>query len=766
MNLINRGQPVPTRPRSAQVAGAGRQIARGGLSAVALAVALLTFAAPAPAAPPDGRSYELVSTVDTRGRPVQTASSGYGVALGEDRFLWGNGFQPLGEAPSSGGGSAFVSERTPNGWRTTSLSPAPEDSDAGSTYTLLDASEDLSTTILRNGQVLFTGPFPGTYASSDSLVRRDADGRFETLVSMTAQEMLDTGFTTARYGGMSSDGDAIVYSSPVPPAGLPSTGLVRQVYLQREGQAPAAIGVDDQGEPLSACGAVTAQRISQTPDTSVSISPNSVSADGDAVFFQSPPPMAVGESGPTCAEKSQAYVRRGSSTVRLGGSDTSRAVSFLGATPDGRTAYVMTDGALLPAVDLDATFDVYRVDLPTGGGAPVLSCVSCSLGGTALADVSAGQVAVTPLGDHVYFGTTGPKLYAYDGDAADVRIVDPAATGLNSLSDRNQVQFSHDGTVAVYARSGPGGVAELYRAVLDDDGTAATQCVSCRPDATPSASYAALEGGINPGDSPGAAGASGPAGVGGALSKDGSTVAFESYDVKTDGAVAGRNGTGFNIYRWQEGRPLALVSAPGAPSNKLAISSPSGDTIYFVSGDPLAREAPNVSAKQWYAARVGEGFPAPPAPPVACVDDGCRGGPADPPALPLAGSTTGSPFGNAPPPPSAKGEEPTLRVSKPSARERRQLASSGRLRLRIAVRGAGRVTVKAQVRIGGRSRPLASTAVTAKGAGSTVRPQIRLSTVGKRELARRGRLRIQVSVAMPGAPTEKLTITLTLKRSA
>jgi hypothetical protein len=130
-----------------------------------------------------------------------------------------------------------------------------------------------------------------------------------------------------------------------------------------------------------------------------------------------------------------------------------------------------------------------------------------------------------------------------------------------------------------------------------------------------------------------------------AVSEDGSTIAFESSEPLSPGAVNGLS----NVYEWHEGSVSLISSGSGQEPVEDAVISPSGNDIFFVTSQALVPEDVD-SAPDVYDARIGGGFPVAPAPPEECSGDACQGPLTNPVPLLVPGSVSQAPGENFPVP--------------------------------------------------------------------------------------------------------------------
>lgn len=706
------------------------------------------------AEPPDGRAFELISRDASDGRTVDGVFPQAPVAIDDDRLLWGTYAEALGDG-RTGAGRWFLSSRTDRGWRATPLHSPSAPGQNGGVEIAIDATSDVQTTVMEVAPGIIIGP--STFHPGAELRRRTPTGEIQRVASITGQQYRDG--EVLAHGALSADGETIVYGSTVDPDG--QANGYPQVYRWTAANGAVAVGVDAGGQPLSACGATLA-RSSGASAPVASVNPNSVSADGETAYVQSPP------AGASCPEPTQVYVRRGSTTFRVSGpaagvADPGRPVTFAGATADGDEAYLVTDGALT-ADDLDATQDLYRAGIGSDSRTS-LECVTCASSKTLyMAQATGNQsVATSPRADHVYLmledgGAHG--LYVYDGDT--IEPVDPDVPGTIGLANTGGFEITPNGTAVAYSRTPSAGDegtgTQLYVARTSDDAEPLSpQCLSCGSGANASTFVSMTNLGVDTTADPVPRNAYGLAGRRGSISDDGRTVVFGSTNKLLDGAVDGAATNRANAYRWRDGAGLALVASAATSHNAPVLVSPSGRTIFLTADDPLAPESLGTSERQWFAARIGGGFPLVP-PPTPCEGEGCRGPQAPVPVDPVVRSSGPAVVGNAAPP--ATPVPSSLRVAKPTASQRRALARGGQLRLSVVVKGAGPVTVRGTARVRGKTRTVLHGRASAVGAEAKVRPLVRLTSGALRELRTRRRLSVRVSVSLAGARTQRLTLVL------
>jgi sugar lactone lactonase YvrE len=128
------------------------------------------------------------------------------------------------------------------------------------------------------------------------------------------------------------------------------------------------------------------------------------------------------------------------------------------------------------------------------------------------------------------------------------------------------------------------------------------------------------------------------------LSEDGQRLYFESAESLAPGDINGR----FDIYEWEAagsgdctealaafsqeaGGCVRLISSGKSDRDSVFLdATPSGEDVFFATAESLLVQDPGQI--DVYDARIGGGFPPPPAPRVECADSSCQGPVPSPPA--------------------------------------------------------------------------------------------------------------------------------------
>jgi hypothetical protein len=231
------------------------------------------------------------------------------------------------------------------------------------------------------------------------------------------------------------------------------------------------------------------------------------------------------------------------------------------------------------------------------------------------------------------------------------------------------------------------------------------------------------------------------------MTDDGDRVWFNSFDALVDEDINGIE----DVYEWRDGALRLISTGKGDDPATFIGASRSGSDVFF---STLARLVgwDTDRASDIYDARVGGGFPEPPAEGVPCQDDVCQG----PGARALADepkTSPGSLDGN------AVSARQSLVLRKPSTAQRRRAVAAGVLSLRFIATAPGRVTAVARTRVNRRARTVGrgSVRVDEAGAGTLT---LRLGFSVNRLLARGRALRLTVRLTAPGARSRSITVPL------
>ncbi|HWT92475.1 MAG TPA: hypothetical protein VN238_05730, partial [Solirubrobacteraceae bacterium] len=699
--------------------------------------ALLPAAAPAAQPLPGGRVIELVSPPDTNN---ESARPGGGLASNplifpDGRLAMSQLFTAAFPETGNGWGAVWQSVRDPLGWTRTNLESPPDEQLGRWHFDILAGTPDLSRMLLQRITMrsVFADQQGVRFRGPSVLEVREASGARTTIASIPYPESMENR-PALEVSGASEDLRTVVFTSTARLTDDPLEPNANQVYLWRDGRLELAGAAP--GGPEIACGGIASSRDGST---------RTVSADGSVVYLQfSARPVA----GSQCGDR-HIHVRVGDRIWQVDAPEPGvtagtqgQGPSLIGTGPDGRTSYFRSFTALT-ADDVNGVGDLYRADLPAGGGDPTVTCVTCAWGGTAGVDVpdsEAGQVSAD--GSTVLFraagvidgqgspaGTGHYNLFALrDGR---IRLVVDASAQVPGLGNRENVNLTPDGRHVLFAtrtdltNAGTAGTSQLYRAALGADGTYGVTCVSCDPGGAPPTADAVWSGNN----------------LNAFISDDGRTVSFASVDALTPTAVAGVR----NLYVWEDGE-LGLIHT-GLTRNEPAPLgvSPDGDDVYFDAYGALTTETAQTT-DSIYDARRGGGFPTPVLPPAPCSGDGCRGAQTPQPTPPAVATVSFGGGDDAPAPKAGK-----VRVLRPKAKGQS-------VRVDVQAPAAGRLSVT-----GERVRSLSRTVTKAGSA----RMAVQLTSDARKILTRRKRVKVALKVTFRpagGGAASSARLTVTVKR--
>jgi DNA-binding beta-propeller fold protein YncE len=585
----------------------------------------------------DCRAYELVSPIDKEGADISVHNqfNGYLARLDQaapsGQKITYSASTAFGDAQGAPYSSQYLSSRTGEGWATSAISPSQ---DSGTIFTTNDLdshfkafSEDLSSGWLVNG----SGPplAPDALEGSGNLYRRqNHTGAYEAITTVKPP--------AAFYPvplGFSADGSRSFFRAMgklTPDAA--SSASIWQVYEAHQGQL-RLISARPNGKAASSNSSIGVASVDERSrfdnlDTAVS-------DDGRLVYWTE-------EAGLT----TNLYLRiEGAETIAVSGPGSA---TFWRASPDGRRMIYAEDGALR------------RFEYSTRESTTLVP------GGTV------GVMGASEDLSRIYFGSTEalaagatadkPNLYLHE-DGSPLRFVatlgDPEAPGLSgkggaipSLALNPLLHFARvtaDGRVALFMsnraltgaenldRDAGKPVAEIFR--YDAQG-GELRCLSCLPTgARPKAielkvSLSETSSYLYSAKIPGYEfQLHAPR----ALSEDGKRAFFDSVNRLTLADTNGRS----DVYQWEaEGKGECEEGAPGhdpatggcvtlisdgrgsSGAEFIDASADGADAFFFTGTSLLPQDSGQIDV---YDARVGGGFPQPPAAAAQCEGEACQG---------------------------------------------------------------------------------------------------------------------------------------------
>ncbi|MGN6189506.1 MAG: hypothetical protein ACTHOE_11440 [Conexibacter sp.] len=293
-----------------------------------------------------------------------------------------------------------------------------------------------------------------------------------------------------------------------------------------------------------------------------------------------------------------------------GGTD----VLSLGASRDGRRIYFAAPGQLLAGGPPVVSDGVYLWQQASDGAGGTTSFVAAISVGDAEANAGVAAWSLVPRTARV----------TPDGRALLFEVADE--TGVGAGHAHGACEDNPNVTSSKIC-----GELYVYRADRSTPLAPAVACASCQPSGAPTSANAWLSAHA------GAGAAQVTAHLSHALSDDGRRVFFSSAAALVPEDA---NGT-VDAYEYDvPSGTLRLLSSGHDPADSWFLdASANGDDAYFVTREQLVGWDVD-RAYDLYDARVGGGFPEPPAAPPSCDGDACRGAGHAAPAFPGLGSAT------------------------------------------------------------------------------------------------------------------------------
>lgn len=664
-------------------------------TAVALAVAALLAAVPQPSAegaPPDGRAWELVSPGAKLGNDVMPSSSRTRASAVEAPGLpMAAAFTSLGgfaDVRGTGIATEYLAQRTgapgTSGWTTHAITPLQEPLSLGAVGQQLepayegDMSPDLTTGVFRAWSPVTGAPnvaqvenlylrrdlrMPGIGAYgllTDAFaplpaIARDTDRPYLAAVSDDFEHVLfesrlaltpDAGAAgnvklykadhgvvrlvaaapdcPAAFGpasampcsiaglgaaalrhterALSADGSRTIFGSPVIDANV-STSARAPGRLWQLDDGGTATTADDVLIPIDASEKAA-------PDPPKPARFQTASADGSRILFTSDAQL-------TDAPGSGLYVWErepdadGHHLTLIGGGAQTAAV---GASRDADRVYFVAPVQLVPGGPAVRERAAYLWEADADGGAGgTLSYVAPLSVGDATVNTNATPWNLTQVVSRVNPDGRRLLLTLSEGDGL------PPAYDHGSCPDGNADTTSNGRCSEVY----------VYRAERSTPLAPDLACVSCRPDGEPATASAY----VNVREAGGAAQLTWH--MSHALSDDGRRVFFSTAEPLVPADVNQRSDA--YVYDVQSDAVGLLSSGRDSADSFFLDASANGDDAFFATRERLVGWDTDQSY-DLYDARVGGGFPEPPAPPAGCAGEACRGEPSAPPPVAATGS--------------------------------------------------------------------------------------------------------------------------------
>ncbi len=636
----------------------------------------------APGVPSHGRAWELTTSPD----PSAASFWGGGILISAD----GNAISyrvagvlpgyPLVNPPIF---STAFGRRGPNGWTVTHPAvPSPE-------Y-LVANPEDLK---FPPKPLVFGADHEKSIWQTEvghhenGLFLRDQNGEYSLLIK------------AANLLAASPDLQRVVFASdrhllPADADRLPPDGasVLGESLYELEGSKLRLLDVFPDGSLLSNCGSrgdavsTDARRVYFTTRFSCPGPARVYLAEGDAPPFEISASRCTSDCGPQ------------------------EAVSFVGATPSGSSAFLVSAEKLTDD-DVDSDRDLYRYDASDDD----LVLISTGSGSPDLIPTQDARVQSSADGSRVYFyaaEATGPQagvqgLYMADADGPQ-RVLTTAGSPL--------VQLSANGRYAVLSVEAsllPGDTdveSDVYRYDAVDGSLVLLSAGSVGGNGPFSA--AVTPSSLQLGQSDTAMRA---------MSDDGGRIFFTS----DERLVPEDTNTVSDVYEWAFGSLGLVSSGTGTRSAELVGSSTDGSTVFFETAETLLPSDRDGGEDDYYAARIGGGF--------------AEGRPSPSPC-PCPGSTPRERTNRAP---ASATTVDRIQLGPIGAAERRRIVATGWIALLAEVPRGGRLSAEARAQIGRRPRSVASTTVSVPQPGP-LQLKMRLSKTARNALARGGDLQVHL----------------------
>jgi hypothetical protein len=620
---------------------------------------------------PECRAYEMVSPLYKQSHDAGPVAS-FGMPVAPDGETVGFASEGAFAEPENYRinilpANVYLSRRGPSGWITTSAF-APRNLVDGPSVVGLDS--DLSPD-LRSMQVScgFSSPVNGEGSKGTGLecAKRESGGAWVSTPLYLGTDETSSQLEILGYIGASSDFSR-VFVQPLLFHLLPedtAPGVAGIYELEDLGAGPGhehlrLVNVDNGGkeiltanssgaEPLIAGGPLVGYAATKPPPEGSAY--HAVSANGQTVFFTAAPTEPQIPTLYARVDNGQADAHTVTVSAPEGVTSEQKPAIFQGASegptdahPERKLKVFFTTEQKLLKSDTDTANDLYEYDFSK----PV---------GERLVQISAGEpnpehpikgaganvrgvLRTSPDGSHVYFVATGvltnaknqegkeaakgqPNLYGYDTLTNETKFIatlsladselwgGPKVTGTQAGRDSKsrEVQTTPDGRYLVFSSAvklaGDTNIGAAYR--YDFESGALTWISHAAPGFTKEKE----EGQpviITPLNNSKAGANLNIDDWNRAISENGEYVVFTTSEKLQAGAADGVT----NVYLWHNGT-VSMIS-PGASASDIAAMSSSGSDIFFATATALVGQDTDL-LKDVYDARVGGGFPAPPAEP-------------------------------------------------------------------------------------------------------------------------------------------------------
>jgi hypothetical protein len=464
---------VPGQERSGARA---TQLVKALMSAVAVAALACLAAAPASAALPDGRAYEVVTPPDKN-----SVQPGGGLPSLDGSVIDWEAIGACCGAPTSAV-TLFQSQRQPTGWLTSALTPTPPEPLVGllQEQAPMDMNDDLSQSIFIT---------PASYDPGDDddgaldLYRTSTSGAPPVWLSQgpvggTAEDQATLGLATRDFNHIAfTSHEALTADAAAQPLTGDSTGQYLYVRDVSAGTT-TLVNVDTAGNLVDPTGAILGNAgfpgNQYIPANFTGTSRNAISSDGSKVFFETPPQNSFAGHN----HSPHLYMRDLSTDTTTALDDPTQVevpAQYEGASDDGSLVFFTTTQGL-DGAPTDNELYGFNTDTLTRFR------VSGGETGDATGNV-VGETAISNDGSHVFFVARGvlasntnsqgatatadqPNFYDYDTTSGTTTFIATVSDGdlldrsgatccLVAQPDVNRPAVpTADGSVLVFASSG------------------------------------------------------------------------------------------------------------------------------------------------------------------------------------------------------------------------------------------------------------------------------------------------------------------------
>jgi hypothetical protein len=565
---------------------------------------------------PECQAYELVSAPFKNGAAVAISQPVMSLPSGEKALYASTGvFAGAQGSPLANG---YIATRGPTGWSTIPTEAPQANEGVILANPTQGIARDLTKTLQASAMVLA----PGAVQGNGNIYVRDNVAGGWTLVGTSGGPFAFREFGSTIYStfiGATPNFSHVVfdYGFTLMPGAVEGA---TNIYDWSGGELHLVNYLPDGTVATGASGPIASGISGEEP--------HPVSNDGTKVFFSIAGGLYVRENNTTTIPIS--------ASQRAGDLGTVQQATFAGASADGSVVYFMSGSELVEGPETPLGYGrLYRYDLRTGH----LSSLAVS---SAPSDAETGAsvqrvIQVSEDGSYVYFTAQGDlapgastagygftNLYVWH-EGAGIKFIARANVGGQLSPNGLHLAFTTETPLTAYHCSG---CAMLYDY---DYETGEIRCVSCNPSGAPPAGELRV-GGI-------------PYGTGlddyhPKYVLDNGKIFFTTKDALLPQDT---NGT-YDVYQWQNGSLSLISTGTGSGETEFADASADGANVFFKTGQRLVGQDVDANV-DLYDARVGGGFPAPPAE-NPCTGTGCQGVPPAGPIFATPPSVTFTGVGN------------------------------------------------------------------------------------------------------------------------